>query len=181
MQALEGVRAALQEGSAAVAAQAAGVVQAVIADLAEHCSGVLKQLRGIIATYRCPTAFCTELVHTCWLQCSKRVLKCVALGAEALQKADLCTLLDQEPDFALLHDVDRSRFMSVSAEQHVVLGRVSCWMGPSQDVDATGADKSQPLRGQHPGRPQGLPRQRGRRSPQPRRARRHRAGGSTAL
>jgi len=52
MQALEGVRAALQEGSAAVAAQAAGIVQAVIVELAEHCSGVLKQLRGIIATYR---------------------------------------------------------------------------------------------------------------------------------
>lgn len=48
------MRSALQEGTSAVTAQAAAVVQAVIEELAEHCAGVLKQLRGITATYRCP-------------------------------------------------------------------------------------------------------------------------------
>ncbi|BDA46634.1 Conserved oligomeric Golgi complex subunit 2 [Coccomyxa sp. Obi] len=54
-EASEGVRAALLEGASAVAAQAAALVRAVIEDLTETCSGVLKQLRGITATYRMTT------------------------------------------------------------------------------------------------------------------------------
>ncbi len=49
----EGVRAALLEGASSVASQAAVLVRAVIEELTETCSGVLKQLRGITATYRC--------------------------------------------------------------------------------------------------------------------------------
>jgi len=52
LQALEGVRSALQSSRHVIAEQAGLVSDAIIADLAEHCAGVLKQLRGITATYR---------------------------------------------------------------------------------------------------------------------------------
>ena len=51
-QASEGVRAAVLEGASSVAAQAAALLRAVIEELTETCSSVLKQLRGITATYR---------------------------------------------------------------------------------------------------------------------------------
>ncbi|CAL8471248.1 g10790 [Coccomyxa elongata] len=54
-EASEGVRAALLEGASSVASQAAALVRAVIEELTETCSAVLKQLRGITATYRMTT------------------------------------------------------------------------------------------------------------------------------
>ena len=71
MQVLEGVRGALREGTLAVAAQAAAVVRAVIEELAEHCAGVLKQLRGITATYRCLP--CTRTIFS--IMCCARSFK----------------------------------------------------------------------------------------------------------
>lgn len=54
---------ALLEGASSVASQAAVLVRAVIEELTETCSGVLKQLRGITATYRCCRT-CKTYMHS---------------------------------------------------------------------------------------------------------------------
>jgi hypothetical protein len=55
LQALEGLRGAMGEGCAAVAEHASAASAAAAQDLAEQCAAVLKQLRGITATYRMTT------------------------------------------------------------------------------------------------------------------------------
>ena len=63
LQALAGVQQALHGAGAALSEAAGSLVSSIVAELVQQCSQVLRQLQGIMVTYR--SGFCSHIAPLC--------------------------------------------------------------------------------------------------------------------